>query len=387
MFGWRKRSEGFEWKEYVRTTILVRRADRQRRMEDARLAAIDRAKEARERSIEAGKRQLRALVVRTLEGIRSSTLALGSAAWSAIAAAALAIVGAVRALLAIVCAVPKPQMSVPSPLKASAGLAFLYAGDIPRRWRLAKPYLVPAAAALVAILGFGRLFAPEEAQTHIAAKTSTLVTASISPAGKEDQGDLVKGRASAVSGDVLRLGNRFFRLTGVEAPEPGQICAKANGRTWDCGASAQSALQRLVHGRRIACEPTGQSGDGLSSASCMAGDLDIARELVRGGFAFAGKDGRVYASEEELARSEGQGLWQGTPERPEEWRTKLWNEAKKEAPDGCPIKGFVKSGGRIYAMPWSTGYSRRELRTVKGERWFCSEDEARAAGFRPSAGL
>lgn len=386
MFGWRKRSEGFEWKEYVRTTILVRRADRQRRIEEARLAALGRAKEARERSIEAGKRQLHALIMRTIEGVQSGSLALTRAAWSGLATAALAIFNLFRAVLSLLYALPKPPMNVPSPLAKSAGLAFLYAGDIPRRWRLVKPYLVPAAAGLVAILGFGHLFAPEEAQTRVA-KTSTLVTASIATADKDDQTDLVKGRASAVSGDVLRLGNRFFRLAGVEAPEPGQICAKANGRTWDCGASAQSALQRLIRGRRIACEPAGPAGEGLSRASCMAGDLDIARELVRGGFAFANGGSHAYSSEEDLARSEGQGLWQGTPERPEEWRTKLWNEAKKEAPDGCPIKGFVKSGGRIYAMPWSSGYGRRELRTVKGERWFCSEDEARAAGFRPSTGL
>ena len=43
MFGWRRRSEGFEWREYVRTTVLVRRADRQRRIEDVRVAASKRS--------------------------------------------------------------------------------------------------------------------------------------------------------------------------------------------------------------------------------------------------------------------------------------------------------------------------------------------------------
>ncbi len=37
MFGWRRRSEGFEWKEYVRTTVLVRRATANAGLEDARL--------------------------------------------------------------------------------------------------------------------------------------------------------------------------------------------------------------------------------------------------------------------------------------------------------------------------------------------------------------
>ena len=49
MFGWRRRSEGFEWREYVRTTILVRRADRQRRVEDVRVAALEKVKHAARR--------------------------------------------------------------------------------------------------------------------------------------------------------------------------------------------------------------------------------------------------------------------------------------------------------------------------------------------------
>ncbi len=55
MFGWRRRSEGFEWREYVRTTVLVRRADRQRRIEDARLAAVEKVKNAADAGAEAGR--------------------------------------------------------------------------------------------------------------------------------------------------------------------------------------------------------------------------------------------------------------------------------------------------------------------------------------------
>ena len=55
MFGWRRRSEGFEWREYVRTTILVRRADRQRRVEDARVATLEKVKHARDAGVEAGR--------------------------------------------------------------------------------------------------------------------------------------------------------------------------------------------------------------------------------------------------------------------------------------------------------------------------------------------
>lgn len=46
MFGWRKKRDGFEWHDYVRTTILVRRAKRRQKVDDARAAAVDGLKDA-----------------------------------------------------------------------------------------------------------------------------------------------------------------------------------------------------------------------------------------------------------------------------------------------------------------------------------------------------
>ena len=46
MFFWRKRNEGFEWREYVRTTILVRRQERRQKLHDAKDAAVFGVKQA-----------------------------------------------------------------------------------------------------------------------------------------------------------------------------------------------------------------------------------------------------------------------------------------------------------------------------------------------------
>jgi hypothetical protein len=35
-----------------------------------------------------------------------------------------------------------------------------------------------------------------------------------------------------------------------------------------------------------------------------------------------------------------------------------------------------------YVMPWQQDYARARVRTQKGERWFCSEQEAKAAGWK-----
>jgi hypothetical protein len=63
----------------------------------------------------------------------------------------------------------------------------------------------------------------------------------------------------------------------------------------------------------------------------------------------------------------------------------LWNLAAKNSPGGCPIKGNISANGeRIYHMPWDHSYAATRIDTRKGERWFCTEAKARAAGWRPA---
>ena len=52
----------------------------------------------------------------------------------------------------------------------------------------------------------------------------------------------------------------------------------------------------------------------------------------------------------------------------------------------CRIKGNVSinSGERIYHVPGQLYYSETKIRPEYGERWFCSEAEARSAGWRKS---
>jgi hypothetical protein len=50
----------------------------------------------------------------------------------------------------------------------------------------------------------------------------------------------------------------------------------------------------------------------------------------------------------------------------------------------CQIKGNISynSGERIYHMPGQEDYFRTKINWADGERWFCTEAEARAAGWR-----
>jgi len=53
--------------------------------------------------------------------------------------------------------------------------------------------------------------------------------------------------------------------------------------------------------------------------------------------------------------------------------------------ESCLIKGNISSSGeKIYHVPGGSYYDRTVIDESKGERWFCSEQEAQAAGWRKS---
>ncbi len=53
---------------------------------------------------------------------------------------------------------------------------------------------------------------------------------------------------------------------------------------------------------------------------------------------------------------------------------------------GCHIKGNIssKSGEKIYHMPYQRYYAQTVINPEYGERWFCTEEEAIANGWRKS---
>lgn len=65
-------------------------------------------------------------------------------------------------------------------------------------------------------------------------------------------------------------------------------------------------------------------------------------------------------------------------------------ETRKGCPQGCDvpppdcvIKGNVaRTGERIYHLPGQQFYGKTQITPGKGEAWFCTEEEARANGWR-----
>jgi hypothetical protein len=98
----------------------------------------------------------------------------------------------------------------------------------------------------------------------------------------------------------------------------------------------------------------------------------------------------VYAEAEAAARAAGLGVWQGPAQVAWDWRRAgRWRSASGETgPEGCEIKGNINAEGeRIYHTPASPWYDRVRVDEARGQRWFCGEAEAEAAGWRPAGAV
>ena len=206
----------------------------------------------------------------------------------------------------------------------------------------------------------------------------------VSARSVENEGSAVTGFARVVDGDTIAVGEARIRLEGIDAPESAQTCGRRWAGSWPCGADATSHLEKLIGGRPVSCEPRGLDKYGRTLAVCFVAGRDINAQMVRDGYAWAFvKYSRSYVSEEAQARTAGVGIWQGEATPAWEYRAGRWAAAEPQAPTGCAIKGNVTKHGRIYHMPWSPWYGQIKMEADKGKRWFCSETEAIAAGWRP----
>jgi endonuclease YncB( thermonuclease family) len=194
----------------------------------------------------------------------------------------------------------------------------------------------------------------------------------------------IAGDVHVIDADTLKIGTQVIRLYGIDAPENGQSCINQTGKRYSCGAVAEEYLSSLARDKATC---TGTEFDNYQRliAICSSGGVELNRQLVLEGYALAfRKYSDTYVDEENIARSASLGLWNGTFESPWDFRAKQWQAAGKEAPKpDCPIKGNINSKGeKIYHAPWSRSYKQTRINTQKEERWFCSEAEALAAGWR-----
>ncbi len=217
--------------------------------------------------------------------------------------------------------------------------------------------------------------------------------------------DDIVGIPKIRDGDQFTINGARLRLAGIDAPSIDQLCLNAQGERWTCGVAARDELVRHVGEKVWTCAPVRTDRFGRSVVRCNVDGEDIQQWLVKSGWALAYLQySKAYEPDEKDARAAKAGLWAGAFIAPWDWRVRnkktnvLGSVKPREAavaillasasgpvapaPD-CTIKGNVnRAGVCIYHRPTSRWYAKIAMREVKGTRWFCSVDEAEAAGCR-----
>jgi len=201
--------------------------------------------------------------------------------------------------------------------------------------------------------------------------------------------DSTAGRASVIDGDTIEVHGQRIRLHGIDAPESSQPCQAADGASYRCGQQAARALDALIADRPVSCRQTDVDRYGRIVAVCAVAGVDVGEAMVRDGWALAYRDYSTdYVDDEAQAEAEGTGMWAGTFVAPWEYRRGGAGAVQPAAAGECTIKGNIASSGeRIYHVPGGQYYDRTEINEAKGERRFCSEAEAVAAGWRKAKRL
>ena len=200
----------------------------------------------------------------------------------------------------------------------------------------------------------------------------------------------LSGPVRVLDGDTVDIGRTRVRLRGIDAPESRQSCV-ADGRIWPCGERATQALASRIGSRTVSCEERDRDRYGRSVGVCRAAGEDVNAWMVRQGWALAYRRySRAYVADESAARDARRGMWRGDFVKPWDWRRgeRLAGArvpSKKASGESCRIKGNIgRNGSRIYHVPAGQFYERTRISIARGERWFCTEAEARAAGWRKS---
>ncbi|WP_432769199.1 thermonuclease family protein [Sphingopyxis sp.] len=113
-----------------------------------------------------------------------------------------------------------------------------------------------------------------------------------------------------------------IRLTGIDAAEYRQDCARRDASRWPCGREAREALEQMAGRAALHCELVAKDRYDRTLAACrtrpFSDGVDLGAEMVRLGWAVA--EGDDYMVEEAEAQAKRRGLWQGAFVRPADWR-------------------------------------------------------------------
>ena len=196
-----------------------------------------------------------------------------------------------------------------------------------------------------------------------------------------------------VDGDTIEIeGGEKVRYIGIDTPE-----TVDPRKTVQCfGVEASKKNKELVEGKMVRLEKDITNKDKYNRLLryIYVGDTFINLELVKQGFAYSYsyppdiKHQDQFMKAQEEAREAKRGLWNACLDDSSVSAPAVAPSAvpvvATQSPSGsCVIKGNISaSGEKIYHLPGCGSYAKTQIDESRSEKWFCSEAEAQAAGWR-----
>ena len=135
--------------------------------------------------------------------------------------------------------------------------------------------------------------------------------------------NIIHGNARIVDGDTIHIGQKKIRLHGIDAPERRQNCIDAKDKPYACGQQSTAFLKSLVKNKEVICEGKDKDRYGRIIGICYADGINLNSTMVKEGWAIAYRYySKDYVKEEEIAKEDKKGIWQGSFEEPFIWRKK-----------------------------------------------------------------
>lgn len=184
-----------------------------------------------------------------------------------------------------------------------------------------------------------------------------------------DQGILV---LEVLDGDTLLLdGKTRLRLRQVDAPEL-EFCL---------GQEARDFLASLVKGKKIIIQEKILDQKGRAMALVYLGKDLVNLPVIKNGF---GRYHHDQSSKTDVLKAAGQ---YAKENRLGVYSPQCYQQEKNLDNPDCLIKGNIDVNNKNikrYYFPGCAQYDFAIVEKDKGEQWFCSEQEARAAGYTKS---
>ncbi len=247
------------------------------------------------------------------------------------------------------------------------------------------PKLFIYTLALIAVLSFGIWIGGSKSNNPPIIE-GTKQTANIENSVKDGAVRSVKV-TRVIDGDTIEIeGGERVRYIGIDTPE-----TVDPRKPVQCfGIEASKKNKELVEGKMVRLEKDITDRDKYNRLLryVYIDDAFINLELVKQGFAYSYsyppdiKYQDQFLKAQQEAREAKRGLWNSCPAAAPS-PTTAPTRPENSSGGACLIKGNISAADeKIYHLPGCGSYQKTKIDAARSEKWFCSESEALAAGWR-----